>query len=131
MKTELLSTTLNVPVGKGVVQTGDDRGADRVPAADERAVPVARIEETEAASTEERREQLAETMERFAEKLNLGDMTVSRKLRFEYDRSINVSVIEVYDSETEELIRQIPSEEVLQRMREGVSDELPLIDTLA
>lgn len=130
MKTEVLSTMLKLPLGNGAVQAGDARGTGGVPAGGQRAAPIARSVETATATTEERREKLAEVMERFAEKLNLGDMAVSRKLRFQYDRSINVSVIEVYDSETEELIRQIPSEEVLERMREGVADGLPLIDTL-
>ena len=83
--------------------------------------------EPETAPTELDSAQLAELVE----SLNSKAANIARQLRFQFDNDANTSVIQVYNRETEELIRQIPSEEVLERMRFANSDGLPLIDVEA
>ena len=84
-----------------------------------------------AKATPEDAQRSAEELRELAEKLNVGDSSIGRKLRFQFDDAANISVIQVFDRETEQLIRQIPSEEVLERMRNGETDALVLIDTVA
>jgi flagellar protein FlaG len=46
-------------------------------------------------------------------RLNEHVQNISRDLEFTIDEELNKTIITVYDSETEEIIRQIPSDEVL------------------
>ena len=50
-------------------------------------------------------------------KLSDHAQSISRDLEFTIDEELNRTIITVYDSETEEVIRQIPSEEVLSLAR--------------
>ena len=43
--------------------------------------------------------------------------SISRDLEFKIDKELGQTVITVYDSETDEVVRQIPAEEVLQLAR--------------
>ncbi|MEM8983233.1 MAG: flagellar protein FlaG [Pseudomonadota bacterium] len=72
----------------------------------------------------------SEQLAAFVESLNRRAGNIARQLRFQFDDDANRSVIKVYDRETEELIRQIPSEEVLERLRFRNSD-VSLIDVEA
>ena len=130
MKSELTTNTLTTsqrPLVKAAPATREEAG----PAAAglQRiglAVAPVPVEDTESdkAPTEIDSEQLAEIVDA----LNSKAANIARQLRFQFDDDANTSVIEVYDRETEELIRQIPSEEVLRRMRFANSDGLNLID---
>jgi len=55
-------------------------------------------------------EELAQAVEQLRQ---FSDMNVKRQLEFKIDEDIDRVIVSVYDSESEELIRQIPSEEVL------------------
>ena len=82
-------------------------------------------------SQREARASAAETLRELADKLNVSSASISRKLRFQFDESANTSVIQVYESETDRLIRQIPSEEALERMRQNDQELTQLIETIA
>lgn len=64
----------------------------------------------EAPEEQERLQQAVTDMTNFVQNLQ-------RDLQFEVDTDLGQTVISVVDSETKELIRQIPSEEVLERVR--------------
>ena len=55
----------------------------------------------------------AQDLDRTVQQLNELAQTVRREIRFTIDDSTGRTVINVLDAETEELVRQIPSEEVL------------------
>lgn len=76
-------------------------------------------------------EQSRDKLRQMVDKLNLDVGSVSRSLRFEFDDDANRSVIQVYDRETEQLIRQIPSEEALARIKNANGDVFQLIDIQA
>lgn len=56
---------------------------------------------------------------------------ISRDLQFSIDEELNKTIITVYDSATEEVIRQIPTEEVLQLARNIKNGEAALINVKA
>lgn len=56
--------------------------------------------------------------------------TVSRSLQISVDGDVGATVIRVMDSETDEVVRQIPSEEVLQIAR-FIADQQSNADTVA
>ncbi len=64
----------------------------------------------EAPEQQERLQQAVSEMTSFVQNLQ-------RDLQFQVDKDLGRTVISVVDSETKELIRQIPSEEVLERVR--------------
>lgn len=51
---------------------------------------------------------------------------MERSLNFQLDEESGITVIKVYDSETEELIRQIPNEEVVS-LAQKLNEEEPLM----
>lgn len=57
---------------------------------------------------------------------NLG-----RELQFEIDSDSGQTLIKVIDPETDEIVRQIPSEEAVARARSRNADDLNLVDDLA
>lgn len=73
----------------------------------------------------------ASKLQDVVDKLNLGSNSIGRSLRFQFDDEANTSVIKVYDRETEQLIRQIPSEEALDRLRRAGDDIFQLIEVEA
>jgi flagellar protein FlaG len=64
-----------------------------------------------------------ENLESAVSKLNDYVQNISRTLSFSIDDSIGQTVIAVYDSETEELIRQIPAEETI-KMAHSIEEQL-------
>lgn len=59
----------------------------------------------------------AEELQQVVEKLNDHVQQIQRDLKFSVDDSSGRTVIRVVDSQTEEVVRQIPSEEVLRISR--------------
>ena len=53
------------------------------------------------------------TLSKAVDELSLHAQSISRDLEFSVDEELGRTVITVYDSKTEEVIRQIPSEEVI------------------
>lgn len=94
--------------------------ADRVAETAAPALPSAQQAEAAAERTAPDREQVQEAVSR----LNDYVQNLSRTLSFRVEEATGRTVIEVYDSETEELIRQIPPEETL-RLAETLETELP------
>jgi flagellar protein FlaG len=58
-----------------------------------------------------------ERLRQAVSEMNTFLQNLQRDLKFEVDTELGQTVISVVDSETKELIRQIPSEEVLERAR--------------
>lgn len=67
-------------------------------------------------------------LERLVEKLNIASLQVGRDLRFEVDLNSRRAVIQVLDSETGEVIRQIPPEKAELYLSEGGDMALRLMD---
>lgn len=55
---------------------------------------------------------------------------IGRDLQFEIDSASGQTLIKVIDRETEEVVRQIPSEEAVQRARSLEASDLNLIDDI-
>ena len=64
-------------------------------------------------------------------RLNNHVQNISRDLEFTIDEELNRTIITVYDSETEEVIRQIPSDEVLALARSLESNGGAILKTKA
>lgn len=61
--------------------------------------------------------------------LNDYARNINRDLEFTIDEELNQVIVRVYNAETEEIIRQIPSEEVLAMARYLARDEGIILDT--
>ena len=88
--------------------------------------PAAAPEPAPARSAEAAEEELLQAVERLREQA----ASVGRDLNFEVDRESGYTVIKVIDRATEEVVRQIPSEEVVERARHQDGD-IALIQELA
>ncbi|MEM7278577.1 MAG: flagellar protein FlaG [Pseudomonadota bacterium] len=130
MKPEF-STTIALPVKASVPdKSGAVEGNTRVPEVKILGAAAKPVQQEVATSRPEPKEQL-EQLEQLVEKLNLDSTSISRQLKFQFDDDANRSVIQVFDRETEQLIRQIPSEEALERLKQAGGDVFQLIDTTA
>ncbi|MCH9695731.1 MAG: flagellar protein FlaG [Gammaproteobacteria bacterium] len=69
-------------------------------------------------------------MEVLAKKLNIASQAIGRDLRFEVDMESGRSVIQVLDSETGEIIRQIPPENAETYLSDAGDVALRLYDSL-
>ena len=67
-------------------------------------------------------------LQKLAEKLNVASLSVGRDLRFEVDLNSRRAVIQVLDSETGEIIRQIPPEKAEIYLSEQGAMALRLLD---
>ena len=67
-------------------------------------------------------------LEKLAEKLNVASLSVGRDLRFKVDLNSRRAVIQVLDSETGEIIRQIPPEKAEVYLSEAGAMSLRLLD---
>lgn len=67
-------------------------------------------------------------LQKLAEKLNVASLSVGRDLRFEVDLNSRRAVIQVLDSETGEIIRQIPPEKAEVYLTESGAMSLRLLD---
>ncbi len=63
--------------------------------------------------------------------LNDYARNINRDLEFSIDEELNQVIVRVYNAETDEIIRQIPSEEVLAMARYLARDEGIILDTEA
>ncbi len=68
---------------------------------------------------------------RAVEKLADHARSLGRELQFEIDDDSGQTLIKVIDPETEEIVRQIPSEEAVARARSLDEDETFLVDAMA
>lgn len=71
------------------------------------------------------REELSASVSR----LNDYARDINRDLKFTIDEELNQVIVRVYNAETEEMIRQIPSEEVLAMARHLAREEGIILDT--
>ena len=79
--------------------------------------PAATPEETQASRIEQQNKDEAEALRAKVEELNQNAQSIRRSLRFDVDDGTGITVITVRDRETDEVIRQIPSEELLELAR--------------
>ncbi len=77
--------------------------------------------QTEASVTEQKVQ--TEELEITVNNINDFVQNIQRSIHFSVSETSGRTIIEVYDSETDELIRQIPSEEV-QRISEAIADQV-------
>lgn len=68
----------------------------------------------------------AEELEQAVAKLNEYVQNTERKLNFQLDEEAGLTIIRVYDKQSEELIRQIPSEEAVS-LAQKLNQEEPLM----
>lgn len=76
-------------------------------------------------------EKLSEVLQKTVDNLNAYAINLERNLSFRVDEAADRTVITVTDSETDEVIRQIPSEEVLAIARRTHAAMSVIFDTLA
>jgi flagellar protein FlaG len=125
MSTELNSLTggPRVPVNTAAAPTGNNVVSLRPTARQEVAASVAQTEiatqqtakpeESKASRLEQSSKEEAEALRAKVEELNQNAQSIRRSLRFDVDDDTGITVITVRDRETDEVIRQIPSEELL------------------
>ncbi len=68
---------------------------------------------------------------RAVEMLENHARNLGRELQFEIDSDSGQTLIKVIDPETEEIVRQIPSEEAVARARSRNADDMNLVDDMA
>lgn len=78
-----------------------------------KAEPTRVQEESKASRLEQRNKEEAEALRAKVEELNQNAQSIRRSLRFDVDDDTGITVITVRDRDTDEVIRQIPSEELL------------------
>ncbi len=133
MKPDIATTTVASVQAQPVVQSASKSSAEtskvQTPSQSVGLAvqPRDEVDAKEESAPAENRDRLAALVD----ELNSKAANIARQLRFQFDDDADTSVIEVYDRETEQLIRQIPSEEALKRMRLANGDSLALIDTQA
>ncbi|MEO1573556.1 MAG: flagellar protein FlaG [Pseudomonadota bacterium] len=110
--------------GKSAPQATANTGRVAAGEADEAAQ---RADARTADKTQSRREEAEEAARALEEKTR--DM--GRNLRFEVDDDSGTTVIKVVDPSTEEVVRQIPSEEAVARAAALEGDSFNLIDEIA
>lgn len=72
-----------------------------------------------------------EALEKTVKQLNEFSRSQERNLQFSFDEALDLTVITVVDSETDEVIRQIPSEEVLRLAQHLEREMSTILDVLA
>lgn len=81
-------------------------------------------EQAEAAKLEQAQQPTLETIQRVAAQLDSYMKSIGRKIEFQVDGDSGRTVVKVKDTETGELIRQMPSEEVLRLARSTDTNSL-------
>ena len=107
-------------------QTSTDRATDAATDSGNRLPPA---EETDREKTTEPPSRAA--VEKAAQELAKQSSELGRDLRFEVDDDSGVTVIKVIDPTTDEVVRQIPSEEAVDRASQGANGALNLINEFA
>lgn len=87
----------------------------------ERVAPVGRVREDDAAQKREQAQQATESLDKVVADLNTLAHDLHRELNFSVDHESGETVVKVVDSETKEVVRQIPSEEVV-RLRKRLEE---------
>ncbi|MFQ5587943.1 MAG: flagellar protein FlaG [Nitrospiria bacterium] len=105
---------------------------EKVPNAGQKLPPAVEHQEMEGTeksegSVEATREAIQSTVDR----LNEYAVNLKRNLKFSIDEELDLPVIRVIDSETDQVIRQIPSEEVLSIARRTEMAASAILDVLA
>ena len=120
MATTELTTSMSSRVAKDVAATPSRRvgPAERTGAAPEAAAAAAAAEAAEAAKQASAEEAEAQALARedvqgSVDKLNEMMQSVRRELQFSIDDDSGRTIIKVIDAETQEIVRQIPPEEVM------------------
>lgn len=94
--------------------------------AQESASPYIKAQEERGSSVAQTQASRAEELELAVAKLNDYVQNTERKLNFQLDEEAGVTIIRVFDRQSEELIRQIPSEEAVS-LAQKLNQEEPLL----
>ncbi len=128
-----MSSELSTPLAVGQVAVRAT-GAQRVSASDETRGNERPQRGQSLPPTQTRAEPKAEAAEeeilQVVDKLREQVSAVGKDLNFEVDRESGYTVIKVVDPATEEVVRQIPAEEVVERARQQ-NGEIALVEELA
>ena len=116
MPNEVSTNTVTTTTFRSVVRTENSREEAQVAPQSGKNLPP----ETKAVEPREI------DFQELADRLNEFAKSIDRKLQFSVDDSSGRTVIKVLDPATEEIVRQIPSEEVL-RMSERIEDAQSLL----
>lgn len=100
---------------------GQSTSAQRATAAEVKSVPVSGTLPDQEAPTVSQEEKIE--LEVAVSNINDYVQNIKRSIHFSVSESSGRTIIEVYDAETDELIRSIPSEEV-QRISEAIEERL-------
>ncbi len=92
---------------------------------------VANVAPEQEKGNERTTEKLSEVLQKTVDNLNAYASNLDRNLSFRVDEAADRTVITVRDSETDEVIRQIPSEEVLSIARRTQAATSAIFDALA
>jgi len=106
--TDVVSASSPTNAASQPVSSGTISLKERYPAVSE-TEKTSRLEKEEIASSEV----IDAEKERIVSEYVQQAQTISRDLEFSIDKDLNKTIITVYDSETEKVIRKIPSEEAL------------------
>jgi flagellar protein FlaG len=107
------------PAGSPAIQQSPVRQGIAAPASKPVSTPVqADVAEQVAENRlNQQREEEVEALRNKVEELNQNAQSIRRSLRFDVDDNTGITVITVRDRDTDEVIRQIPSEELLELAR--------------
>ncbi len=92
----------------------------------ERVAPVGGTRKEDPAERGEKAKEAAESLDQVVSDLNTLAHDLHRELRFSVDNESGETVVKVVDSATEEVVRQIPSEEVV-RLRKRLAEAAGVI----
>ncbi len=70
-------------------------------------------------------------LDKAVEKLSQHAQNLGRELQFEIDDDSGKTVVKVVDPETDEVVRQIPSEEAVERARSNDDSAMNIVDDMA
>ena len=101
----------------------EPRKSSSEPASGKQVPPAGQV----APTPEEESAELARAVEKLADYAR----NIGRDLQFEVDSASGRMLIKVIDPETNEVVRQIPSAEAIERARSRNSDDMNLVDDMA
>lgn len=103
-------------IGSAIPQTArilSQATQDSAPASQEAAVVTGKASVAEASAVAARQEPTPAELASAVEEVQAAIAPVAQNLQFSIDQDINRTIVKVVDSSTDEVIRQIPSEEIV------------------
>lgn len=113
MRIETTSVSASMPI-QSVVDAQQQTRNQAVDAVKSRSAVDPKVQSIQLANNEKTAEESREQVSEAVKKINDVIQVVDRNLEFTVDKDTDMTVVKVIDSESKEVIRQIPSEEVVQ-----------------